>query len=279
MTKNKNEIAVLVARALASRTVYGTSPLLSSGKRLRSEQLYFYTLDEASLVEEVVQKWEKYKHQQRQEYEEYKRQQRNIGLAIKIGASLLGALAGIHHSHHDSGIDWNDGLNGHEYLDFANDVVGGAAMGFGGGNMATALMEGLDTRELKKLGLDLDELGLGWINKTPQSYLYSLRSHRGHSIRRVLLVLPHPETSEPCIAFAIQFPDGYVAFLNIIPETNIFAMTGDGFGLEMNSLRQLHIEDLLLDDGKKVPVQLWEDSYQEQYMIAIPYNKPHHSIY
>ncbi|PSB03259.1 hypothetical protein [Merismopedia glauca] len=276
---NDNDISVLVTQALASRTIYGTNPLLSSGKGLLSQELYFPTLDEESLIQDAIKEYQKYVEQQRQEYQEYQRQQRDFRLGIKIATSIVGLVFGISHSFDDSGIDWSDGLDQSEFSKFAHDVGGGAALGLVGGRISTNIMEILDTTTLQESGLDLDKLGLGWIGKDPQSYLYSIRSHRGHAVRRVLLIVPHPETNEPCIAFAVQFPDGYVAYLTFLNQMNLFGMSGVGLQLTMDSLRQTHLGDLPVDDGRKVPVQFWEDSCQEQYTIAIPYTKPHHSIY
>lgn len=81
-----------------------------------------------------------------------------------------------------------------------------SSIAFAGG-ISTAVQD-LDNNQLKEFGLE-------WVN-TPQSYICHKKRHRGDAVRRILIVIPHPDTNQPCTACAAQFPDGYIAILSLM---------------------------------------------------------------
>lgn len=124
----------------------------------------------------------------------------------------------------------------------------------------------------------LRELGLEWVN-TPESYIYHRKRHRGDAVRRLLLIMPHPTTGEPCTVFGVQFPDGYVAHLALYEslEQPIFAMLGSGFDTDWVQ-EKLSLGFLPTDVGMSLPVELWRSANQRP-LVVIPYRTPHHCLY
>jgi hypothetical protein len=156
------------------------------------------------------------------------------------------------------------------------DALGGFAAGMIAGKISDALQE-LDDQQLKELGLE-------WVND-PKSYLYHRKRHRGDAVRRLLMLLPHPQTGVPCTSFGIQFPDGYVAYLSLIPQQNnseypinqLFCTSGSGFEADLLPHRQ-SLGMISCDSKQKLPVEFWSNG-SSNYVVVIPYKAPHHSIY
>lgn len=124
----------------------------------------------------------------------------------------------------------------------------------------------------------LRELNLEWVN-TPESYLYHRKRHRGEAIRRLLLILPHPDTGRPCASFGVQFPDGYVAHLGILRDFDqpLFSIAGSGFDTDWIQDKQT-LGMIPTDIGMSLPVEFWRGQGQNS-LIAIPYRIPHHCMY
>ncbi|KAB8319579.1 hypothetical protein SD81_012185 [Tolypothrix campylonemoides VB511288] len=156
------------------------------------------------------------------------------------------------------------------------DALHGFTAGMIAGKVSDALQE-LDGQQLKELGLE-------WVNN-PSSYLYHRKRHRGDAVRRLLMLLPHPQTGVRCTSFGIQFPDGYVAHLSFMPQqgnsaspvNGLFCTSSNGFDAELLSHRQL-LGMIICDSGQQLPVEFWSDGSSNS-LVAIPYKAPHHSIY
>jgi hypothetical protein len=194
------------------------------------------------------------------------------GWLWRAGLTLVGALIG---AASDPGFDPGDGLDHSEVV----DLLSGASAGLVASSLGVSLLQKLDDKQLAEMGLE-------W-TKTPESYLFHVRSHNGNAARRLLLVSAHPQTNQPCTSFAVQFPDGYVALLGFIreqlykvnfPLAGSFAVSGQGFGMNWFQ-RQVHLGELQTDNGMKFPVELWQHSNTSQSVVAIPYSKPHQFIY
>ncbi|BAY23693.1 hypothetical protein NIES2100_34850 [Calothrix sp. NIES-2100] len=156
------------------------------------------------------------------------------------------------------------------------DALGGFAAGMIAGKVSDALQD-LDGQQLKELGLE-------WVND-PRSYLYHRKRHRGDAVRRLLMLLPHPQTAVPCTYFGIQFADGYVAYLSLMPQQSdsaspangLFCTNGSGFEADMLPKRQT-LGMIICDSGQQLPVEFWSNGSSKS-IVAIPYKAPHHSIY
>jgi hypothetical protein len=184
-----------------------------------------------------------------QDHQEKKKQETALW---RLGGAIAGAFLGL-----------QDGFQ-------VMDIFTTAASSAVAGGISNA-MQDLDTNQLKELGLE-------WVN-TPQSYIYHKKRHRGDAIRRILLVIPHPETNQPCTAFAAQFPDGYIAILSLTPnfDSPMFAVSGTGFDTDWVE-HKVNLGVLPTDYGVKLPVELWHNDNGTS-MVAIPYRTPHHSMY
>lgn len=184
-----------------------------------------------------------------QDHEEKKKQEAALW---KLGGAIVGGFLGL-----------RDGFQ-------VIDLVTTAASSAIAGNIASEIQK-LDEKKLKELGLE-------WVN-SPQSYIYHKKRHRGDAVRRILLVIPHPETNQPCTAFAAQFPDGYIAILSLIQnfDSPMFAVSGIGFDTDWVE-RKVNLGALPTDCGVKLPVEFWHNDNGTS-MVAIPYRIPHHSMY
>jgi hypothetical protein len=169
----------------------------------------------------------------------------------RIGGGLLGLCLGL-----------GDGFQ-------VGDLIG-AAVGSGLGGGISNELQRADEATLRALNLE-------WVN-SPDSYIYHRKRHRGEAVRRLLLIMPHPQTSAPTTTFAVQFPDGYVACLAIANVANqlMFTMAGYGFDLDWVDQKQ-NLGFIPTDLGNSLPVELW--SGQGQHLVAIPYSTPHQFIY
>lgn len=178
--------------------------------------------------------------------------------AWRLGVGILGTLMGM-----------GDGFQ-------IGDAIGGLALGAIAGKVSDALQEG---DELK-----LQEFGLEWVND-PSSYLYHRKRHRGDAVRRLLMLLPHPQTGVPCTFFGVQFPDGYVAHLAFVPQQSevnspvngMFCMTDCGFGAELLPQKQI-LGEIACNSGQKLPVEFWTNGSSD-HLVVIPHKAPHHSLY
>lgn len=150
------------------------------------------------------------------------------------------------------------------------DAIGAAVGSTLGGGISNELQRADDAK--------LKELGLEWMN-TPESYVYHRKRHRGDAVRRLLLIMPHPKTNNPCTVFGIQFPDGYVAHLAILQSSGqqMFAMQGSGFDTDWIQGKK-SLGFLPTDMGISLPVELWHSPSQGS-LVAIPYRTPHQCIY
>jgi len=156
------------------------------------------------------------------------------------------------------------------------DAVGGFAAGMIAGKISDALQE-MDSRQLQELGLE-------WVND-PSSYLYHRKRHRGDAVRRLLMLLPHPQTGVLCTSFGVQFSDGYVAHLTFMPQPSevnspingMFCMTDCGFEAELLPQRQT-LGKIACNSGQQLPVEFWTDGFSND-LVAIPHKAPHHSLY
>lgn len=183
------------------------------------------------------------------DYQEKKKQEASLW---RLGGAIAGGLLGLQ--------------DGFQLLDIFNTATSSMVAG----SVATAI-QSLDGDQLKELGLE-------WI-RTPESYFYHRKRHRGDAARRILLIIPHPNTGQPCTAFAVQFPDGYVATLALIEGINstVFAVSGMGFDTDWVE-HKINLGVLPTDHGVKLPVELWHNDNGDS-MVAIPYRTPHQSIY
>lgn len=156
------------------------------------------------------------------------------------------------------------------------DALGGLAAGMLAGRVSDSLQE-MDNRQLQELGLE-------WVNN-PCTYMYHRKRHRGDSVRRLLMILPHPHTGSPCTSFGVQFPDGYVAHLGFTPQENegdclgnrTFCMSDVGFDAELLPQRQV-LGKITCDSGQQLPVEFWANESNDR-LVVIPYKAPHHSLY
>lgn len=183
------------------------------------------------------------------DHQEKKKQEASLW---RLGGAIVGSFLGLQ--------------DGFQLLDILTTATSSVIAG----NVATAI-QSLDGDQLKELGLE-------WVN-TPESYLYHRKRHRGDAARRILLIIPHPHTGQPCTAFAVQFPDGYVATLALIKgiDSSVFAVSGMGFDTDWVE-HKIDIGILPTDHGVKLPVELWHNDNGTS-MVAIPYRTPHQSIY
>ena len=158
-----------------------------------------------------------------------------------------------------------------------SDLISGAVVGSLAGRVINGIQE-LDNNQLRELGLE-------WVNQ-PTSYLYHQKRHRGHAVRRLIIIDSHPQTSLPCTTFAVQFADGYVAQLGLIPVNSFFAginigsqfgLTGYGFDPDWVQCRTT-LAELPSDTGTMMPIELWHNS-RDKFVTVIPYKAPHHSLY
>ncbi len=182
-------------------------------------------------------------------YQEKKAQEQSLW---RWGGAFVGLCLGL-----------GDGLQ-------IGDMVG-SAIGASMGNLVSNELNLADEAKLRELNLE-------WVN-TPESYVYHRRRHRGDALRRLLMILPHPNTGRPCASFGVQFPDGYVAHLGILPNFDqpLFSMAGSGFDTDwVNEKQTLGI--IPTDIGMSLPVELWRSQRQDS-VIAIPYRVPHHCLY
>jgi hypothetical protein len=182
-------------------------------------------------------------------HQEKKKQEASLW---RLGGAIVGGFLGLQ--------------DGFQLLDMFTT----AASSVVAGSVATAIQD-LDGDQLKELGLE-------WVN-TPQSYVYHRKRHRGDAARRILLIIPHPDTGEPCTTFAVQFPDGYVAKLALIKDvdSSIFMVSGMGFDTDWVE-HKIDIGVLPTDRGVKLPVELWQNDNGVS-MVAIPYRAPHQFMY
>lgn len=183
-----------------------------------------------------------------QEYQERKSRQ---GQMWRFGAAAVGLLLGL-----------GDGFQ-------VNDLLGAVVAGSVGGQINEALQSG-DEATLRALNLE-------WMN-SPDSYVYHRKRHRGDAVRRLLLILPHPETGGPTTTFAVQFPDGYVASLAIVSATEqlLFTVTDHGFDSNWVTNKQV-LGYFPTDVGHSLPVEMWTGA--DNHLIAIPYQTPHQYLY
>lgn len=247
---------------LTQRTVYNTPSILSSGQVLSSEELNFSTLDEDALL--------------RQKVAQYQQKARRRGWLIKAGVGLVGALIG---TVANKDFDLSDGINGSETL----TLLGGASAGFAAGGIGTQLLQDLDEKQL-------EELGIKWTS-TPDSYLFHQKSHNGNASRRLILISTNPESGQPGVSFAVQFPDGYISKLNFVRKelygiTEKFSVDASfsvsKHGLHKNWFqRNSHfLGELSTDNGLSLPVELWKHNNDSgKSVVAIPYSKPHQFVY
>lgn len=190
---------------------------------------------------------------------DYQAKKKAEAAAWRLGVGLLTTLMGM-----------GDGFH-------LGDAVGGFAAGMIAGKVSDALQE-MDGRQLQELGLE-------WVND-PSSYLYHRKRHRGDAVRRLLMLLPHPQTGVPCTCFGVQFSDGYVAHLAFMPQQSevnsssingTFCMSGSGFEAELLPQRQT-LGKIACDSGQQLPVEFWSDGFSNR-LVAIPHKAPHHSLY
>jgi hypothetical protein len=189
---------------------------------------------------------------------DYQARKKTEAAAWRLGVGLLTTLMGM-----------GDGFQ-------LGDAVGGFAAGMIAGKVSDALQD-MDSRQLQELGLE-------WVND-PSSYLYHRKRHRGDAVRRLLMLLPHPQTGVPCTFFGVQFPDGYIAHLTFMPQQSevnspingVFCMSGGGFDAELLPQRQT-LGKIACDSGQQLPVEFWTDE-SSNHFVVIPHKAPHHSLY
>jgi hypothetical protein len=147
------------------------------------------------------------------------------------------------------------------------------------GSAIGATFSGAIGNELQKMDeAQLKELNLEWIN-SPDSYIYHRKRHRGDAVRRLLMIIPNPNTGEPRTIFGIQFPDGYVAHLALCQsvEQPVFAMLGSGFDTDWVREKQ-PLGSVPTDIGMSLTVEMWRSSHQMP-LVVLPYRIPHHCLY
>jgi len=185
------------------------------------------------------------------DYQQRKQSEANLW---RVGASVAATLLGL-----------GDGF---QFTDFIGGVVAGG--------VASNIIKGIQDLD----GNQLKELGLEWVH-SPVSYLYHQKRHRGHAVRRLIVITPHSISGVPCAAFAIQFPDGYVGYLGMPPSSMGFAgqfcMDGAGFNTDWVK-HQDCLAELPRDNGRSLPVELWRND-QDDALFVVPYKAPHHSFY
>ena len=156
------------------------------------------------------------------------------------------------------------------------DALGGFTAGMIGGKVSDVLQD-MDNRQLQELNLE-------WVND-PNSYLYHRKRHRGDAVRRLLMLLPHPQTGVPCTFFGVQFPDGYVAHLTFKLQHNelnystdgLFRMSDSGFDADLYPRRKT-LGEIACDSGQQLPVEFWSNGYSNS-LVVIPHKAPHYSLY
>lgn len=189
---------------------------------------------------------------------DYQVKKKRETITWSLGIGLLTTLIGV-----------GDGFD-------LGDICSGFTAGIIGGRVSDALQE-MDNRQLQELGLE-------WVNN-PNSYLYHRKRHRGDAVRRLLMLLPHPQTGVPCTSFGVQFPDGYVAHLTFKPQNNefnystdgLFRLNGSGFDAELYPQRKT-LGKIACDSGQQLPVEFWTNG-SNNHVIVIPHKAPHYSLY
>jgi hypothetical protein len=189
---------------------------------------------------------------------DYQAKKKREAAAWRLGVGLLATFMGM-----------GDGLQ-------LTDALGGFTAGMIGGKVSDVLQD-MDARQLQ-------ELNLQWIND-PNSYLYHRKRHRGDAVRRLLMLLPHPQTGVPCTSFGVQFPDGYVACLKFKLQHNelnhstdsLFLVSDSGFDAELFPQRQT-LGKIACDSGQQLPVEFWTNGFSN-HLVVIPYKAPHYSVY
>ncbi len=257
-----------IVAILSKPTIYNTPPVFSLNHGLLYDQLAYRTINEEYVVQKIIQN---YQHHQQKKKEE--------ATAWRVGVGIAATLLGLG--------------NGFQL----GDLLGGVVAGNLAGKIADSIHD-LDGLQRKELGLE--------ILNSPESYLYHQKRHRGHAVRRMLTITHHSNTGEPCTAFAVQFPDGYVAYLVGLEKDSVFAQQDVGrtqraidkdlVGLEKDSVfagqfcvsgfgfdidwvqRRTCLAELPTNASIRLPIELWHND-QGNSVMAIPYKAPHHSIY